>query len=214
MRQDSLPAHAETHSVFSQGQPFPRCQDTWARGCAGDPGGPGLVHMFWALGGHRSLVGPAPAWAQRREAAHSRGRSGWVRSTYVRAGHVSSCWLRSPALWPGPSTPQHRGHGDLESSLMRIGAGAGQKETQCDTHSAFSGHRSRRQHSLFIRLDSEVTLRIYFYVSKSCLICVEGHKAFSLFPSVLHPQEVHARIRVSGAKASSNGAHSKSEAAA
>lgn len=186
MRQDSLLAQAETHSMFSQGQPSPRCQDPWARGCAGDPGGLALSTCsgLWVGAALCSLVGPAPAWAQGRKAVPSRGRSGWAHvqllalqpSSVARAQHTSA---------QRPQGPQEQPYEDW---------GWGWPETQCDRCSAFSGHRSWRQHSLFTILETrgrKTRLRSYtqdyFYFSKSCLVRVEGYKAFLLFPSVLHP---------------------------
>lgn len=96
---------------------------------------------------------PAPAWAQRREAAPSRGRSG---RAYVQllAPH--------PALWPGPSTPQHRGQGGLGSSLMRIRSGAGQTPSVTDAlPSLDTGQGGNILCSLLEKSGRKIRLRSY-----------------------------------------------------
>lgn len=83
---------------------------------------------------------PAPAWAQRREAAPSRGRSGRAcvqllapqPGSVARAQHTSA--QRPGGPWEQP----------YEDPVW------GWPDTQCDRCSAFSGHRPRRQHSLFV----------------------------------------------------------------
>lgn len=172
--------------MFSQTQPSP------------DARMHGHRHVLGSLEGLASskcsgLQPGNPALAQLQEAATSRGRSGWAHSTHVKAA------LGGPGVQPAAcSAAQLRGPGPAHllcmgatgpwESLGRIRAEAGQ-ETQGTgaLPSLDTGQGSK--HSLFAtrkksgRLDSAVTLRIYFYFSKSCLclIHVESHKAFCLF---------------------------------
>lgn len=79
-----------------------------------------------------------------------------------QAGPASSCWLRSPALWPGPSTPQHRGQGGLGSSLMRIGSGAGQTPSVTDAlPSLDTGQGGNILCSLLEKSGRKIRLRSY-----------------------------------------------------
>lgn len=110
-------------------------------------------------------------------------RSGWDHSMHVRAA------LGGPGTQPAARSA---------AQLRRIRAGAGKPAV---TGALASLDIGQGGNILCVeeRLDSEVTLRIYFYFSKSCLclIHVENHEAVLLLLSMLHPQPVHSGLGVS-----------------
>lgn len=156
--------------------------------------------MFWATGGHRASVQLGRVSSGRPPPPDGEVRLGpqYASESGGRARHAANHSLCSPASGLGQSPPQQEATGALRAA--QEDPGQGWPESQCDSHSGFSGQRSRRQPSYSPpgkrKSGREIRPRSYtqnllsfFQELFLCLIHIESHKAVLVLLSMCSPSQ-------------------------